>query len=37
MKQAKKTLFKAIAVGRGGRTESELNPDEAEKIRCLER
>ena len=37
MKQAKKTLFEAIAVGWEGRTESELNPDEAKKVRCLER
>jgi len=36
MKQAKKTVFKAIAVGREGRPESKLNSDEAEKVRCFE-
>ena len=36
MKEAKKTLFTAIAVGQEGRPESELNSDKAEKVRCFE-
>ena len=36
MKQANKTVFKAIAVGQEGRPESELNSDEAERVRCFE-
>lgn len=36
MKQAEKTLCKAVAVGQEGRPESELNSDKAEKVRCFE-